>query len=306
MKEINDIEDNQIRILGSLERKNSKKISGHITTFIVIALILFTAIVFFFFLWHNHNNDIDTDSQVYIYENNIQNTQLEKCSNVNFSSETTTITNSSAPSFIEIRDTVINDIPLRIYIPHNAKLTLHIGKMDLNDESVIYASQAADIRADNGGIVGAYVLNGEPRSWGLSKEGFCASINGKVTIGVAKNSPLFEKATEEGGCFFRQYPLVDKGEIVQNRPKGKSIRRSICDRNGMILMVESLNKVSFYEFSKSLVSLGIDNAIYLIGSSSYGWAVDKNNKRHEFGDKKYYSGKYVFPENINYVVWKRK
>ena len=76
---------------------------------------------------------------------------------------------SLARGFCEIRDTTINDIALRIYIPHNALLTLRVGAMDKQDSTVIYTAQAADIRADNGKIVGAFVLNGEPLAWGLSK-----------------------------------------------------------------------------------------------------------------------------------------
>ena len=93
--------------------------------------------------------------------------------------------------------------------------------MNRKDTTVIFAAQAADVRADNGGIVGAFVLKGEPKAWGLSKKGYCASINGQITIGMADNSPLFEQATEEGGYFFRQYPLVSNGEIVENELKGK-------------------------------------------------------------------------------------
>ncbi len=62
-------------------------------------------------------------------------------------------------------------------------MSLHIGRIDKTDTSIVYVAQAADVRADNGGIVGAFVLNGEPIAWGLSKKGFCASINGKVTVG---------------------------------------------------------------------------------------------------------------------------
>lgn len=213
---------------------------------------------------------------------------------------------SLAQGFCEIRDTIINDIALRVYIPHNAELSLHIGRMDKQDESVIYAAQAADIRADNGKIVGAFVLAGEPKAWGLSKKGYCAAIDGKITIGVAENSPLFEQATETGGYFFRQYPLVDNGVLVENTPKNKSIRRGICDRAGEIFMVETLNVESFHDFAQALVDLGVDNAIYLVGSNAYGWAVDKSGERHEFGDDNYYTGRRSMPKNTSYVVWKRK
>lgn len=57
----------------------------------------------------------------------------------------------------------INDIPLDIYIPHNAKPSLSIGAPDTSDKNIIFATQAADIRADNGKINGAFVLAG--RLW---------------------------------------------------------------------------------------------------------------------------------------------
>ncbi len=213
---------------------------------------------------------------------------------------------SLARGFAEIRDTTINDIPLRIYIPHNAEMTLHVGRLDKRDTTIIYAAQAADIRRDNGKIVGAFVLKGEPLAWGLSKKGFCAAIDGKVTVGVADNSPLFEEATERGGYFFRQYPLVKEGVLVENEPKNKSERRAICDRQGEIFMVESFSKESFHDFAQALVDLGVDQAIYLVGSMAYGWAVDEHGERHEFGDDNYYTGRRRMPRNVSYIVWRRK
>lgn len=213
---------------------------------------------------------------------------------------------SQARGFVEIRDTAINDVPLRLFIPHNGDLSLHIGRMDKRDTSIIFAAQAADVRADNGGIVGAFVLKGVPRAWGLSKKGFCASINGRITIGVAENSPLFEQATEQEGYFFRQYPLVSNGSLVENELKGKSIRRGICDRQGEIFMVESGVEESLHDFSQALVDLGVDQAIYLVGSSAYGWAVDEADTVHEFGEDNYYKGRRRMPRNTSYIVWKRR
>jgi hypothetical protein len=143
-------------------------------------------------------------------------------------------------------------------------------------------------------------------AWGLSKKGYCASINGKVTIGVAENSPLFEKATEVGGYFFRQYPLVESRTIVENEHKGKSVRRAICSRIGEIFMVETLTSESFHDFSQALVDLGVDHAVYLVGSSAYGWAVNEFGNVYEFGDKNYYGGRRRQPKNTSYIVWRRR
>lgn len=207
--------------------------------------------------------------------------------------------------YTEIRDTIVNDIPIRMYIPHHAEMTLHLGRINRQDTTIVYAAQAADVRADNGGIVGAFVLKGEPKAWGLSKRGYCASIDGKVTVGVADNSPLFEQATERGGYFFRQYPLVDNGAPVLNEPKGKAIRRGVCDMDGTIFMVETLTKESFYDYAQALADMGVDHAIYLVGSTAYGWAVDRQGIAHEFGEDDCYAGRRRMPKNTSYIVWRR-
>jgi hypothetical protein len=209
-------------------------------------------------------------------------------------------------AFTELRDTTINDVPLRLYIPHNAELSLHVGKMDREDEDVVYTAEAAFIRADNHAILGAFVLKGEPLAWGLSMRGYCASIDGEVTVGVADNSPLFEEAINRGGYFFRQYPLVDNGVFVANEPKNKSVRRAICERRGEIFMIESLTKESFHDFTQALVDLGVDNAVNLAGSEAYGWAIDRDGVKHEFGTPNFYTGRGKMPKNTNYLVWRVK
>lgn len=197
-----------------------------------------------------------------------------------------------------LRDT-INDIPLDIYIPHNAVPELVLGVPDIHDKSIVLTTQAADIRADNGKIVGAFVLKGRPLSWGLSKKGYCGIIDGKLNVGVADNSPLFEEATEKEGYFFRQYPLVDNGVLVENEPKGKSIRKALCDRNGEIMVVMSQTPESFHDFAQALVDLKVDNAIYLVGSSSFGYFRDRYDHLAIIYNKFRYGYQYE-----NFIVWK--
>lgn len=199
-----------------------------------------------------------------------------------------------------LRDT-INDIPLDIYIPHNAVPELVLGVPDIHDKSIVLTTQAADIRADNGKIVGAFVLKGRPLSWGLSKKGYCGIIDGKLNVGVADNSPLFEEATEKEGYFFRQYPLVDNGVLVENEPKGKSIRKALCDRNGEIMVVMSQTPESFHDFAQALVDMKIDNAIYLVGSTSFGYFRDRYDHLAIIYNKFRYGYQYE-----NFIVWRVK
>lgn len=299
MKELKDIRDDQIRIIGEGGSKNPLPRNVWIIILSILGIAIIGGIVFFV----SHQK-----------EEAIQELKTPEPALFEPVREAEPILHewigqqpdSLVPGYTEIKDTLINDIPIKIFIPHNAEMSLHIGKMDKEDKSVIYVAQAADVRADNGGIVGAFVLNGEPKAWGLSKKGFCASINGEVTIGVAENSPLFEKATEGGGYFFRQYPLVSNGQVIDNEPKGKSIRRAICDRQGEIFMVETGTTESFHDFAQALADLGIDQAVYLVGSSAYGWAVDEAGTTHEFGEDNYYTGRRRMPKNTSYIVWRRK
>lgn len=194
---------------------------------------------------------------------------------------------------------VINDIPLRIYAPLNTVPHLETGyNIADNRDNAILFFHASDVRADNGKIVGAFVLHGKPLSWGLSKRGYCAIIENQVTIGVAENSPLFEQATEQDGDFFRQYPLVSNGQLVENELKNKANRRALCDIEGHIVVVESLSRESLHDFAQALVDIGTTNAIYLVGGEALGWSMDIDGNGTEIGNWDYPRIK-----NISFIVW---
>ena len=293
MKEINEIRDDEIRVIG--EEKPLKP-QGWKWLLLLLAGVIIGIIIWQ--VWPSKPTSPVEDPEQGVFEPS------------NEVVETTTVKTPLAKAeetgqgFVEIADTTINDIPMRLYIPHSVSMSLYVGNIDRNDQNIIFAAQAADIRADNGGIVGAFVLQGEPKAWGLSKRGYCAIIDDTVTVGVADNSPLFEEATEKGGYFFRQFPLVDKGNLVENELKGKAVRRALCDRGGEIFTVETLSIESFHDFSQALVDLGVDNAIYLVGANAYGWATDADGQRHEFGDPNPKVSKKW--RNINYLVMRGK
>lgn len=295
MSKEKDIRDDEIRVIGSDDGQR-KKFQGWKWLVLLVAGIVIGIIVWQALPVKQEPIVEDIAEPGYFdHDSNIQEQPIQKTP-LSHAEET-------GHGFVEIADTTINDIPLQIYIPHQMSFSLYVGAVDRNDPSILYAAQAADVRADNGGIVGAFVLKGEPLAWGLSKKGYCAIINDTVTIGVADNSPLFEEATEKQGYFFRQFPLVDNGQLVENELKGKSIRRAICDRGGEILIVETLTTESFHDFAQALVDLGIDNAIYMVGSNSYGWATDADGVRHPFGNPDPPKKKW---KNISYLLMKEK
>lgn len=213
-----------------------------------------------------------------------------------------TAVDSLQAAYVEKLDTTINDVVLSIYIPHNTQAPiLTVGAPDAETRKAIMAFQAADIRADNREILGSFVLKGDIIARGKSKDGFCAIIDGKVTVGVEENSSLFEEAAEKDGYFFRQYSLVKNGVLEESEIKNKTMRKALCDRGGQIFVAVSETDESMHDFAQALVDLGVDNAIYLVGShSAFGWYRDEAGEQTYFGADVHRQSY----RKENYIVWK--
>lgn len=190
---------------------------------------------------------------------------------------------------------------LHIYIPLMSTAELTVGALDTTDPDILMAVQAADLRRDNGRIVGAFVLAGEPLSWGLSKRGYCAIIDGRLTLGVADNSPLFEQATEQGGDFFRQYPAVDRGQAVENNPENSARRRALCTLEGRTCLILSDDRMTMNAFAQTLETLGVSDAIFLVGGNAYGWVRTDDGALQHLGSPTPNHKKYT-----NYILFRRR
>ncbi len=212
---------------------------------------------------------------------------------------TDTIVAEQLKSYAAIRDTTAAGRKFTVFTPVDATPGLELGAKSIFDSTATLIVQAADIRGDNGQILGAFVLDGELISTGQSKSGFCAIIGGEITIGVANATPYLEAAIDEGGDFFRQYPLVVGSQIVENKPIGRSFRKALAELDGKIRVIISRERMTFHEFSQALVGLGVKNAIYLVGSTSYGYARAEDGSLMTFGKPVY-----DISENVSYLVWK--
>ena len=294
-KHIEEIMDDEVQIIGHahktvppVEEKSRRNKGVAFVSAIIVIAIGILAIIF----WPKAEPEDPFDG---VFEN----ATLNETPVVNGTPTVFGHVADSSKAYAERVDTVINDIPLAIYIPHNAVPQLSVGRPDPNDKSIILIAQAADIRGDNKKILGAFVLKGEPLAWGLSKKGFCAIIDGQMTVGTSPNSPLFEEATEKGGYFFRQFSLVDKGVLVENELKNKSVRKALCQRLEQNFIAVSQTSESFHDFAQALVDLGVENAISLVGSQyAYGWFIDEKGEQEMFGEDVH---KY---KNENYILWR--
>lgn len=283
------ISDDEIRIIGDRKSMKTRRNRWVIMLHSLLILTGFITVMLYFLPSYSYEAPLDIKQTQPSYDHMLDGDIGDK-----------------SAGFCDLRDTTINGIDLQIFIPHNARATLHKGEFDKADSTIVYISMAAEVRADNGAILGAYVLRGEPLAWGLSKKGYCAIIDDVVTVGVADNSPLFERATETEGYFFRQYPLVDNGVLATEKTNAYNYLRALCQMDDKTFMVHSRTKVSFPDFAQALIDLGCDNAIYIVGYQAYGWAVDTAGTTHEFGTEGYFDDKVPTIENFNYIVWRRK
>lgn len=175
----------------------------------------------------------------------------------------------------------INDVKMRIYALNGLLAGLSFDMPDKSDTTVFLVVPAADIRRDNGEIVGDFVLRGKRMARGKRKTGYCAVLDGKVTLGNAADDEMMEWCVKQKGDFFRQYPLVMDGEIQENRLKGKALRRALAWQGDNLYFVESCNRESIYDFAEALADIGFSKALYLVGGSSYGWWRDDSGVVHE-------------------------
>ncbi|MCM1111255.1 MAG: phosphodiester glycosidase family protein [Clostridium sp.] len=296
-KDQHDIDDNEIRIISSDQVSQNKHSTRQpkkpLKKIIVIAIVAAAILGAILWLSSGDEDSEENPARLELVTDSAEPVETD-------SPRDSTETDLAAPKgYVSISDTVVCGVELTLFTPVGLTPVLSIGTDVLDDTTAMFVVQAADVRGDNGGIVGAYVLGGELLGKGQAKAGFCAIVDGQMTVGVADSTPLLEKALENDGFFFRQYPLVVGNQIVENRPKGESLRKALTEINGHPVVVMSREPMTFHDFSQSLVDLGVSNAIYIVGGKSYGFAIGPNGEKTEFGRKI----RNPLP-NTNYLVWR--
>lgn len=295
IKRTNDIADDEIRIIMASESSDpkatrTKKTKNRLVRVYlpIVALVILLVVIGWILL--PAENDADEDLMTIAEDEIIVNQPVIKPDEPSV----------SVKEGIVVVDTVINKRGLLIIYPENLRPKLVIGRDMLNDSTIVLATQAADIRRDNGKIVGTFVMDGEVISKGDSKAGYCSIIGDEITIGVSDATPMLEQVLLQDGYFFRQYPLVVGGQIVENKPKGESIRKALAEIDGKICVVRSKENLTFQDFSQLLVDAGVRNAVYLVGSSSYGFYINESGKKKLIG-----GAQKIEVENESYIVWEK-
>lgn len=285
-KELFDIGDNEIRVLGSTESRKDTPKPKHRWWYWILAVLLLITLAIVYWKISHHPTLIPS---TYVEEPVMDSTQ-----NVTFE------TPIESKAYTLITCETVNDITMQIYTPVGAHVELHVGPLPFNDKNIILAAQAADYRADNGEISGAFVYKGELLSRGHPKYGFCAIIGDKLTMGKSRETVLFERAVEQEGYFFRQFSLVHDGKFGEKKlPKGKALRRALCYYQENIVIVETMERESMHDFTQALIDTGVQEAVGLVGYIKLPLYEDKEGNR--------IINKTEYKEDIQetYIVWRK-
>ena len=273
-------EEDEIQVLGTTSKKSYWKWIIAIVTFLVVSLLLFL------FLPKKTVNEDSSDI-------------------VKLKEDVNRIVNDSIlyreESAVNVSVDSINDVPLIIYSLVNLRAELSFDLPDKNDSTFFLVTQAADVRKDNKEILGDYVFKGKQLSTGKRKTGYCAIIDGNVSIGISLNDEVKDYCIANNGYFFRQYALVIDGEIQENKLKGKAMRRALAKQGEDLYIIESVNRESLYDFSEALADLGISDAVYLVGGDAYMlYRNSENEQLYEHGD----NNKFNY-STINYIIFRK-
>lgn len=282
MDKLDNIGENEIRIIGANPDTQQKPPKRKPWYLVVIAAVALVIGIMAYIIRGCNSEPSDTETPV-----KIESDTIIECS-----------------GYVEMADTMINNVSLHCYIPVNAKPKLVLGLIKDIPGKYILGAMAADFSVDNGiySVTGAFVIHGEMLNHSKSKYGFCALLKDTVIIGNDLTTAYFEKAIEERGDFFRQHALVHESEVV-NKVISKvcALRRSLCRLNdGRLCIIDTDMSVSLDDFSEALRQYGAVEAIALMGTgAAVRWATDEAGRRYIAG-----ADEYDFPNDVvNYIVW---
>ena len=162
---------------------------------------------------------------------------------------------------------------LIVLYPQYSSIDLVCGTMpSKSDSSVILFAEAAytgellnEFKHSN--VAGEHVSQGKRYKGFKCKRNTGAFVyyGGKWEFGYKDYSQEIDKAAENGGAAFGQEMIIHKGKLVEiaRKDNNKNQFRTLCNHDGKLCIAESNKVVPFGDFKKQLLSLGVDDAIYL-------------------------------------------
>lgn len=264
------MKDTDIEVLGEDPRKLRRKKRNIQLALGIFAIVLIVIVLFLILRQSKRTSEITSTDETYTP------TEGDVGKTVSDSLSVDTI-----PFTLEEME--INGNKYRCFQLVNAELELALyNDIDTTDTAIVFVTQAANIRGDNNKIIGDFIYKGDSMAKGCpnaSTLGFCAIFGGKTIIGKANPTTFLDSAKNDSGFFFRQYALVNDNGFESFESEAKSYRRALCIKDGNVMVVESIDKITLSAFAEALFDYDISNAVNLMGGKNLDEWYVKDGKR---------------------------
>lgn len=292
----NDISDDDIRVIG---RKPKTDNSGKRRTALLVGILVLIAAIVVVLILLLRQNGADAE----IVQQDVDN--KEESIPVEGSGDIATGQPTADTADFRCIDTIIEGVKIRIFESGNTAVSLAMfNEIDTNPTDVVFATQAANIRADNHNVIGDFVINGEVKVKGCPNDmyrGFCALLADKLIIGKAEKTTFLDSAIIKNGSFYRHCAYVTGGAPEQFDDPKEAIRRALCLKGGKVLVVESVDIVTSSNFAQILHRLNVDNAVGLMGGKNLDEWYRTDSSRTVL-----YQNPYEPNLNRNYLIFRKK
>ena len=288
------MKDTDIEVLGSKPKPDN---SGKKRTVLLVGILLLIAaivVVLIMLLMQNQNPSENNPETLNVRESEIGSTGDKD-------------TVSDEPFKVSyIFGNTSKDTLLRVFNPGSAAVELLMyDDYDTNDRTIIFATQAANIRAEDRGIIGDFVYKGKVKAEGYVDSttiGFCAIYGGKVVLGKSYPTRYLDSAIVGKGYFYRHYIYVTNEGPESFSNNAKSYRRAICimeDKKAAV--VESYGRMTMSDFADALCDHNVSLAVGLMGSKNLDEWYRADSDRVVL-----YTNSYEPNPNRNYLIFRAK
>lgn len=191
---------------------------------------------------------------------------------------------------------------LIILIPSFSTIDLRCGNMPQTlEKNVILFAEAAYTNAPLNKEFQHIKIAGDHVSNGIRFKGYkCSSNTGAFVYYSSKWKFLYkdysaelDSAAQNGGAAFAQEMMIHQSKIKPTKRKDGNVNtfRALCELDGKLCIIESLNDVKFGDFKSSLLKAGVSEALYLdMGNGwNYAWyrpdeatIVELHHKVHDY------------------------
>ena len=155
-------------------------------------------------------------------------------------------------------ETTINGVHLHLthVINMDASMTTDTASYDADNVRVMAAAAVSNGNDD-------IIMEGKVLARGKKHDGFCAIVNGNISIGKTVNDDVARYCTERKGFFFRQELLLSNGELQPSLEKGKAVRCALAKQGNDVYVVITDGEESLHDFANAMKAAGVTDAILL-------------------------------------------